>query len=219
MIEKIETIRRIQEAGIIAVCRNIQEDKISELADALISSGIRALEITLDNKDAYSTIEFLSNKYKDEIIVGAGTVIDGYSAGLAINKGARFILSPSFNPEVVKTTLRYGKVAIPGVMTPTEMIQAMESGADMVKIFPSSVLGVKFIKDVKGPFPQIPVIPTGGIDVNNVGAYIEAGVEAVGAGGSLIDKEAIYHSDFQAIRETATKFVEEIKKARIKIGQ
>jgi 2-dehydro-3-deoxyphosphogluconate aldolase / (4S)-4-hydroxy-2-oxoglutarate aldolase len=214
MIEKIETIKKIQETGVIAVIRQLPEEKASYLAEALISGGVRALEITVENKQAYSIIEYLSNKYKDEIVVGAGTVLDSSSAQLAINKGADFILSPNFNPEVVKTTLRYGKVAVPGVMTPTEMMAAMESGADMVKVFPASVLGIQFIKDVKGPFPQIPIIPTGGINLNNVGAFMEAGVEAVGAGGSLINKEAIDRSDFEWIRKTAAEFVDKVKEAR-----
>ncbi|WP_209121634.1 bifunctional 4-hydroxy-2-oxoglutarate aldolase/2-dehydro-3-deoxy-phosphogluconate aldolase [Alkalihalobacillus sp. BA299] len=214
MIEKIETIRKIQDNGIIAVIRNIPEDKISDLAEALISSGINTLEITVEGENGFSMIEFLSKKYKDQVLIGAGTVIDSASAQLAISKGANYILSPNFNPEVVKTTLRYGKVVVPGVMTPTEMMNAMECGADMVKIFPASVLGVKFIKDVKGPFPQIPIIPTGGIDVNNVGDFIKAGVEAVGVGGTLINKEAIQRSDFDSIKETASQFISEIKKAR-----
>lgn len=147
-------------------------------------------------------------------MIGAGTVLDSTSAQLAISKGADFILSSNFKPDVVKASLRYGKVVIPGVMTPTEMMNAMESGADMVKIFPASVLGVKFIKDVKGPFPQVPIIPTGGINVDNVASYIEAGVEAVGAGGSLVNKSAIMNSDFDSIKKTATQFVERIRDAR-----
>lgn len=218
MIEKIDTIKKIQEDGIVAVIRGVPEDKISTLAETLVSSGVRALEITVDSKNAYSVIEYLSKEFKDRALIGAGTVLDSTSAQLAISKGADFILSPNFNPEVVKTSLRYGKVVIPGVMTPTEMMKAMECGADMVKIFPASVLGVKFIKDVKGPFPQIPIIPTGGINVDNVASFIEAGVEAVGAGGSLINKEAIKNSDFDTIKKTATQFVERIRAARVSAG-
>jgi len=151
------------------------------------------------------------------VVIGAGTVLDSTSAQLAISKGADFLLSPNFNPEVVKTALRYGKVVVPGVMTPTEMMNAIECGADMVKIFPASVLGIQFIKDVKGPFPQIPIIPTGGISLDNVGSFIEAGVEAVGAGGSLINKEAINRSDVGLIKETAIQFVDKVKQARLKI--
>jgi len=216
MIEKIQTIQKIQEDGIIAVIRNLPKEKAIDLADALISSGIRTLEVTVENKDAYEIIELLSKKYSKEIVIGAGTVLDSSSAQLAISKGADFILSPNFNPEVVKTVLRYGKVVVPGVMTPTEMMNAMECGADMVKIFPASVLGIQFIKDVKGPFPQIPIIPTGGIDLTNIGSFIEAGVEAVGVGGSLLNKQAIKDSNFDLIKETASKFVEQVKLARAK---
>ena len=219
MIEKIETIKKIQEDGIIAVIRSIPEGKVADLAEALISSGIRALEITVENKDAYSIIEYLSKNYKDEIVIGAGTVLDSASAQLAISKGADFILSPNFNPDVVKTALRYGKVVVPGVMTPTEMLAAMECGADMVKIFPASVLGIQFIKDVKGPFPHIPIIPTGGINLDNVGAFIEAGVEAVGAGGSLVNKAALEKSDFAQIKATAKQFVDKINQAREKVNK
>ncbi|PAV28327.1 2-dehydro-3-deoxyphosphogluconate aldolase [Virgibacillus profundi] len=219
MIEKIETMMKIRENGIIAVIRSIPEEKVSDLADVLISSGIKALEITVENKNALSIIEYLSNKYDDQIIIGAGTVLDSTSAKLAISKGADFILSPNLNTEVVKTTLRYGKVSIPGVMTPTEMLHAIENGADMVKVFPASVLGTNFIKDVKGPFPHIPIIPTGGINLDNVKSFIEAGSEAVGIGGSLINKDAINRADFDSIKEIASQYVQEVKKARISLDK
>lgn len=217
MIEKIETIKQIQDGGIIAVIRNIPEAKVVALAECLISAGVRALEITVDSENAFSVIEKLSKEFKDDALVGAGTVLDSHSAHLAISKGAKFILSPTFNPDVIKTSRRYGKVVIPGVMSPTEMINAIECGADMVKIFPASVLGVQFIKDVKGPLPHIPIIPTGGIDVRNVGSFIEVGVEAVGVGGSLLNKEAINQSNFKEISELASQFVKEIEIARQKV--
>jgi 2-dehydro-3-deoxyphosphogluconate aldolase / (4S)-4-hydroxy-2-oxoglutarate aldolase len=214
MISKIETLRKIQEEGIIAVIRNVPEERLEELAQTLISSGITLLEITVDGENAYSVIETLSKKFKGQAVIGAGTVLDGPAAQLAISKGAEFVLSPSYNPEVVKTALRYGKVVIPGVMTPSEMVQAIECGADMVKVFPSSVLGVKFIKDVKGPLSHIPMVSTGGINENNAADFIKAGVEAVGVGGSLLNREAIENGDFEWIREKASQYVTSVRDAK-----
>lgn len=214
MIEKINTIQRIQEDGIVAVVRHIPQDKIPDMAEALITSGITALEVTVDSENAFTIIESLAKRYKGRAMIGAGTVLDGMSAQTAISKGAEFVISPHFNPEVVKTTLRYGKVAIPGVMTPTEMMSAIECGADIVKVFPATTLGVQFIKDIKGPFPQIPIIPTGGITVKNIGSFIQAGVEAVGIGGSLLPKQAMVENDFDLIQSIANQFVKEVRKAK-----
>ncbi|KHD85594.1 bifunctional 4-hydroxy-2-oxoglutarate aldolase/2-dehydro-3-deoxy-phosphogluconate aldolase [Bacillus ginsengihumi] len=214
MIPKVKLLQRLLDGGVIAVIRRVPGDKMIPLAESLIEGGVTALEVTLDHPDALSSIRTLSAQLKSRAIVGAGTVIDSASATMAIHHGAEFIFSPSLHQDAIKTALRYGKVAVPGVMTPSEMITAMEWGADMVKIFPASGLGVKYIKDVKGPLSHIPVIPTGGVNLENVSSYIEAGVAAVGVGGNLVNLKLIEEGNFKKITESAKQYVHAVQEAR-----
>lgn len=214
MIPKVGLLQKLLESGVVAVVRRIPAEKVDQVADSLIEGGVTALEITVDAPEAFSIIENLSQRLKGRAIVGAGTVIDDVSARLAIQHGAEFIFSPSLHQDVIRTALRYGKIVVPGVMTPTEMITAIEWGADLVKIFPATGLGVKYIKDVKGPFSHIPIIPTGGVNLDNVASFIEAGVAAVGIGGNLLDKQAILDGDFAKITAIAKQYVSIIQEAR-----
>jgi len=213
-LPKVALLQKLVESGVIAVIRRLPEDKVEKVAESLVEGGVTALEVTVDSQGAFQVIERISKQLKGRAIVGAGTVIDSESARLAIVHGADFVFSPSLHQDVIKTALRYGKIAVPGVMTPTEMITALEWGADLVKIFPAAGLGVRYIKDVKAPFPQVPVIPTGGVDLNNVADFIKAGVAAVGIGGNLMDKAAIEQNDFAKITQIAAKYVEAIQSAR-----
>lgn len=214
MLPKLHLLQKLVESGVIAILRGIPADEAEPVADSLVAGGITALEMTLDSPNALGLIEKLSQKYAGKTVVGAGTVIDSESARMAIQHGADFLFSPSLHQEVIRTALRYGKIAIPGVMTPTEMIHALEWGADVVKLFPAAQLDVKYIKDVKTPFPHIPIIPTGGVSLDNVAAFFEAGVAAVGIGGNLLDKEAIASRDYAKLQYTASLYVEKIKEAR-----
>ncbi|BCJ87599.1 bifunctional 4-hydroxy-2-oxoglutarate aldolase/2-dehydro-3-deoxy-phosphogluconate aldolase [Effusibacillus dendaii] len=214
MLPKVELLQKLVGSGVIAVMRRIPEESAEQVAESLVAGGITALEVTLDSSNALSTIRRLSAKLKERAVVGAGTVLDGVSARLAIDSGADFLLSPSLHQDVIRTALRYGKIAVPGVMTPTEMITAVEWGADFVKMFPAAGLGASYIKDVKAPFPHIQVIPTGGIDLRNIASFIEAGAAAVGIGGNLLDRQAIAQSDFEKLTETAKQYVAAVRNAR-----
>lgn len=214
MFPKLENLQKLVESGVVAVIRKVPLAHMENVAESLLAGGVTALEITVDHPDSFTAIHHLSRQLKNRAIVGAGTVLDSESARFAIQQGAEFVFSPSLHIDVIRTALRYGKIAVPGVMTPTEMIQAMEQGADMVKVFPASGLGVKYIKDVKGPFSHIPVIPTGGVNLENVASFIEAGVAAVGIGGNLVDGKAIQAGDFATITETAKRYVQAIQAAR-----
>ncbi|MBP1932678.1 bifunctional 4-hydroxy-2-oxoglutarate aldolase/2-dehydro-3-deoxy-phosphogluconate aldolase [Ammoniphilus resinae] len=216
-LPKVSLLQKLVESGVIAVIRRLPEDKVEKVAEALVDGGVTALEVTVDSQGAFQVIEKISKQLKGRAIVGAGTVIDSESARLAIVHGADFVFSPSLHQDVIKTALRYGKIAVPGVMTPTEMITALEWGADLVKIFPAAGLGVRYIKDVKAPFPQVPVIPTGGVDLNNVADFIKAGVAAVGIGGNLMDKAAIEQNDFAKITQIAAQYVAAIQSARLEL--
>lgn len=214
MLPKVVLLQRLAEGGVIAVIRKIPSDKLEQVAESLIAGGVTALEITVDAPDAYEIIQKLSSQFKNQAIVGAGTVLDSESALLAINSGADFIFSPTLNQDVIRTALRYGKIAVPGVMTPTEALTAIEWGADAVKIFPAANLGVKFIKDIKAPLPQIPIIPTGGINLENVTEFTKAGVISVGLGGNLLDEKVIEESDFAKITDLAAQYIGAVKEAR-----
>jgi 2-dehydro-3-deoxyphosphogluconate aldolase/(4S)-4-hydroxy-2-oxoglutarate aldolase len=214
MLPKVTLLQKLVESGVVAVIRRIPDHAVESVADSLIEGGVTALEVTVDTPGAFAAIKRLSTRYADRAIIGAGTVIDGESARLAIDSGAEFLLSPSLHQDVIRTALRYGKIAIPGVMTPTEMITAIEWGADLVKIFPAAQLGVNYIRDVKAPFPHIPVIPTGGINLNNVASFIEAGVAAVGIGGNLVDKKAIEQGNFLQIKQMAERYTSVIRETR-----
>lgn len=216
MFEKLANLQKLLESGVVAVIRKVPLESMEQVALALVEGGVTALEITVDHPDSFAAIQTLSRTLKGRAIVGAGTVLDSESARLAIQQGAEFVFSPSLHPDVIRTALRYGKIVVPGVMTPTEMIQAMELGADMVKVFPATGLGVKYIKDVKGPFAHIPIIPTGGVNLENVASFIDAGVVAVGVGGNLVNAKAIAAGDFASITETAKQYVQAIKEARNK---
>ncbi|MED3728360.1 bifunctional 4-hydroxy-2-oxoglutarate aldolase/2-dehydro-3-deoxy-phosphogluconate aldolase [Priestia filamentosa] len=219
MIPKVNLMNKLTESGIIAVLRNIPHDKMEQVAESIVKGGVTTLEVTVDCPGAFEMIRKLSMNLKNQAIVGAGTVLDAESAKKAIDYGAEFIFSPSLHQDVIRTSLRYGKIVVPGVMTPTEMITAIEWGADLVKVFPADGLGVKYIKNVKGPFSHIPIIPTGGVNLDNISSFINVGVAAVGIGGNLLDSNAIQDSDFSKITCIASQYVEAVQKARAVIIQ
>lgn len=218
MLPKTMLLEKLVESGVIAVIRRIPEEKIEQVAESLVEGGVTALEITVDSDSAFSSIAKLSRQLHGRAIVGAGTVIDSESAAMAIQSGAEFIFSPSLHQGVIRTALRHGKISVPGVMTPTEMITAIEWGADLVKLFPAAGLGVQYLKDVKAPFPHVPIIPTGGVDEHNVKLYILAGAAAVGIGGNLLDRKAIQDGNYAAVENAAKTYVELIRQAREDCG-
>lgn len=207
MQTKLELMNRLTENGVVAVIRRIPREKAMEVAESLIEGDVNALEITIDNDDALKIIKDLNTEFQDRAIIGAGTVLDEVSAELAIRSGAKFIVSPNLKKEVIRTTLRHGKVSIPGVMTPTEMVEAVECGADIVKVFPASVGGPEFIKNINGPLPHIYIMPTGGIGLHNAEDFIKAGAIAIGVGGNLVDKKVISEGDYSKLTAIAREYV------------
>jgi 2-dehydro-3-deoxyphosphogluconate aldolase / (4S)-4-hydroxy-2-oxoglutarate aldolase len=213
-MKKWENLIRLKDSGLIAVIRRPKESQIHAIAEALVAGGVGALEITLDTPGALQMINDVKRKFGDEVLVGAGTVLDAVSAKGAIDAGSDFVFCPSFDSETVQITNRYGRISIPGVMTPSEIVQAYSAGADLLKIFPGAALGVDYIKDLQGPLSHIPMMPTGGVSLDNVEQFIRNGAVAVGAGGSLVDSKAIAEERYEVLTETARQFVEKIKKAR-----
>lgn len=212
-MSKIDTLARIKEAGIVAVVRAESFEQAEKITDACIAGGVAAIELTFTVPKADKLITAMREKYSNgEIIIGAGTVMDAATARIAILAGAEYIVSPYFDPETVKTCNRYGIPSMPGVFTPTECVAAMEAGADILKIFPGDVAGPNFIKSFLGPVPHAQMMPSGGVDVDNVDKWIKAGAVAVGAGSSLT--KGAKTGDYELITKTAKQFVEKIKAAR-----
>ena len=211
---KQELLRRMFDSGVVAVVRKVDEDKVMKVISALVEGGVAGIELTLDSENALQTIKEAKKEFGDRAVVGAGTVLDAESAVSAIQAGAEFIFAPTLNEGTIKAANRYGKIAIPGVFTPTEMLQAQEWGADVVKVSPATVLGPKYFKDVRGPLGHIKMMPTGGIDLDNIGEYIKAGAVAAGVGGSLMKKEYIENNQWAELTELARQFSAKVAEAR-----
>lgn len=212
-MEKEQVISKLTETGLVAVVRADNADEAIRISDACLEGGCNAIELTFTVPGAHKVIEALAAKYPNgEMLLGAGTVLDSETARIAILSGANYVVSPAFNAEAANLCNRYRMPYIPGCMTITEVLTAMEAGADIIKIFPADLFGPKIIKDIKGPLPQAKLMPTGGVDVSNVDQWIKAGAAAVGAGSSLT--AGAKTGDYKKITETAKEFIEKIKAAR-----
>lgn len=203
----------IETSRIIAILRGIGLKTAIGVVDSLIAGGIEVLEVTLNTPGALGIIDKLSTCYKGKILLGAGTVIDTEGAFAAVNAGAQFLVTPTYNCEVIKIAGRYGKPVVSGALTPTEALAAYETGAEFVKIFPAGPMGPDYIKQLIGPLSQIPLVAVGGINASNAEAFIKAGAVAVGVGGSLVDKGAIERADWDYLTEEARKLVKAVEKA------
>lgn len=206
---------RIAASGVVGVLRGIDETDIVPVARALYEGGVTALEITADSKRCSDMIAAVDRELAEtDAIVGAGTVTDAATARNVIEAGAQFVLAPSVDTGVIDTCNRHNTVAVPGVMTPTEAVRAMEAGADILKMFPASTVGPSHIGALQGPLGDIPIIPTGGVSTDNVADYFDAGAVAVGAGSALINYEAIEDNDMESVRQQAADFVGAVSDAR-----
>jgi 2-dehydro-3-deoxyphosphogluconate aldolase/(4S)-4-hydroxy-2-oxoglutarate aldolase len=214
MGEKENRLKIIEDSGIIAVIRAQKAEEAVEIARAVFEGGIVPIEITLTVPDAFTVMEEIRRSLGERILLGAGTVLDAEGARRAIRAGAEFLVSPMLNPEMVHLCREDGKIAIPGAFTPTEIMAAWRGGADIVKIFPASVGGPELIKDLRGPFPQIKFLPTGGVTLDNVSQFIKAGAVAVAVGGNIIDKKAVSLGKFDVITENSRKFLAAVKNAK-----
>ncbi len=215
-MDKEQVIQRITEVGLVAVVRAESAEQAKKITDACIKGGVAAIEITFTVPGAAKIIEELAETYsEDEIILGAGTVLDSETARIAILSGAQYIVSSSFNEATAKLCNRYRIPYMPGCMTMREVVEAMEFGADIIKAFPGNMLGLDFIKSIKGPMPQVKMMPTGGVNVENVADWINVGVVACGAGSSLT--AGAKTGDYELVTKTAKAFIKNIKAARMKL--
>ena len=198
-------LTKLLEERIVAIIRGITGTDFNDLIATLIENNIRIMEVTVDTPGVYEKIEQIKTQYGEQVMIGAGTVLDSETARLAISAGAEFLVSPSLNLDVIKTAKRYGKMSLPGCMTPTEIVQAYEVGADAIKVFPASVLGPRYFRELSGPLGHIPLLPTGGINLDNARAYLEAGAVAIGLGSSLVGRGK-QEINLAAVKEKAQSF-------------
>lgn len=214
-MEKRFIFNRMLDEGVIPVVRVTSAQEAIEVSDAIKEGGISLIEITMSVQGAIDVIKELTKKYRDEIIMGAGTILDPETARAALLAGAQFIVTPTLNLDVIQIAHRYSAVVVPGAMTPTEILTAWNAGADMVKVFPAAQLGgPEYLKALKGPLPQILLVPTGGVNLQNAGAFIKAGASAIGVGGELVDKKAVKEKKFNVVTENARAFLRAVREAR-----
>lgn len=211
---KLEQMQQIEACGIVAIIRANSADELIEAAAAIHAGGVDVIEVTMTTPNALQVINDVSSTYGDKVLVGAGSVLDAETARAVMLSGADFVVSPVTKPDVIEICNRYGKVVIPGAFTPTEILMAWETGADYVKVFPSSGVGADYIKDVKAPLPQIPLVPTGGINAENAADFITAGATALGVGSALVNNQLIAAGEFATLTERAEKLVKEVQRAR-----
>jgi 2-dehydro-3-deoxyphosphogluconate aldolase/(4S)-4-hydroxy-2-oxoglutarate aldolase len=210
-----EILAFITQAGIVPVVRTSTAEAAVQAIEAMYQGGIRAAEITMTVPGAIRALEKVADRFGDKIMLGAGTVLDPETARACMLAGAEFFVTPSLRVSTIEMVKRYSKVICPGALTPTEVLTAWEAGADVVKIFPcGNVGGPKYIKALKGPFPQIEMIPTGGVNLETAGDFLKAGACAVAVGGELVDAKSIKEGRFEVIEERARQYLAAIGKAR-----
>ena len=214
-MEKREIFNRMVSEGLIPVIRVSSAAEAIDVAHAIKEGGVTLIEITMSVPGAMEAIKELSRKYRDDIIMGAGTILDPETGRAALLAGAQFIVTPTLNLDLIQLAHRYSAVIVPGAMTPTEILTAWNAGADMVKVFPAAQLGgPEYIRALRGPLPQILYVPTGGVNLQNAGAFIKAGSTALGVGGELVDKKAVKEKKFNIITDNTRAFLKTIREAR-----
>lgn len=208
-----ENLERILKTKIVAVLRATSGEKLVSVAEALLTGGVEAIEVTFTVPGALGVIEKTAKTLGDRILLGAGTVLDSETARAAILAGANYIVSPTLNLDVIKLCRRYDVMVMPGALTPTEILTAWEAGADVVKVFPSEITGPRYLKAIKGPLPQVRLMPTGGVDLTTATEFLKAGAVALGIGSALVEPKWIETGDFKAIESRARQYVELVRQA------
>jgi 2-dehydro-3-deoxyphosphogluconate aldolase/(4S)-4-hydroxy-2-oxoglutarate aldolase len=211
---KLEQMQRIESSGVVAIIRANNSAELIDAAAAIKAGGVDVIEVTMTTPNALRVITDVANRYGNEVLVGVGSVLDAETARAAMLAGAEFVVSPVVKPDIIEICNRYSKVVMPGAFTPTEILSAWEAGADYVKVFPASSVGPAYIKDIRAPLPHIPLIPTGGVSVENAGDFIKAGAVALGVGGALVNNKIIAERRFDLLTQAAKQLIEAVKSAR-----
>jgi 2-dehydro-3-deoxyphosphogluconate aldolase/(4S)-4-hydroxy-2-oxoglutarate aldolase len=209
-------LQRVIDCGIVAVVRFSEPEPLVEVIKALAAGGVTVAEVTLTVPYALDVIRVAKRQLGEQILLGAGTVLDAETARAALLAGAEFIVAPNLNLDVITLCRRYDKLVMPGAFTPTEIVAAWEAGADIVKVFPAEVVGPAFFKAMRGPLPQIKLMPTGGVDVTTAGEFLQAGAVCLGVGSQMVDPKAIARGDFARITDLAKQYVEIVQQQRLR---
>lgn len=214
-MNKAEIVKQIEDVGLVPVVRASSADEAMQVIEAIKAGGVNILEITMTVPGAVRVIEKVADKYGRDVLVGAGTVLDPETARACLLAGAQFIVSPALNLDTIALCHRYSAPICPGVLTPTEVVTAWSAGVDFVKVFPcGSVGGASYVKNLKGPFPQVKIIPTGGVSLKTATDFIKAGATALGVGTDLVDVKAIREGNAHIVTERAQQFIEIVREAR-----
>ena len=212
--ESVKIIEQIESLGIVAVVRTETAEQVKGAVKALLAGGINTVEITFTVPRAVEMLAETKKEYGDDVLLGAGTVTTPSNAAAAIGAGAQYVVSPNTNPDIIHLCCVEGIAVMPGAMTPSEVVIGWQAGAQMIKIFPGDILGPKYIKLLRAPLPDVRLMPTGGVSIENVGEWLEAGANAVGVGGKLVDKEAMKTGQFEVITEKSKQFLDAIRSYR-----
>jgi 2-dehydro-3-deoxyphosphogluconate aldolase/(4S)-4-hydroxy-2-oxoglutarate aldolase len=213
-MSKETQLRRVLDCGIVAVVRSPDSQQLVEVARALADGGVTVVEITMSVPHALDVLGRVRGAMGDRILLGAGTVLDVETARAVLLAGAEYIVAPTLNLDVIRLCRRYDKLVMPGCFTPTEILTAWEAGADIVKVFPADVVGPAFFKALRGPLPQVRLMPTGGVDLTTAADFLRAGACCLGIGGQLIEPKAVAERNFDRIRELARQYVAIVKQVR-----
>ena len=207
-------LRRVLDSGIVAVVRAPDSDQLVEVARALADGGVDVVEITMSVPNALDVLRRVRQELGERVLLGAGTVLDSETARAVILAGAEFIVAPTLNLDVIRLCRRYDKLVMPGAFTPTEILTAWEAGADIVKVFPADVVGPAFFKALRGPLPQIRLMPTGGVDLTTAADFLKAGACCLGIGGQLVEPKAVAERNFDRISSLARQYVAIVQQTR-----
>src|SRR5438876_7229226 len=207
-------LRQVLDCGIVAVVRSPDSQQLVEVARALADGGVSVVEITMSVPNALEVLRQVRQALGDRVLLGAGTVLDAGTARAVLLAGAEYIVAPTVNRDVIRLCQRYDKLVMPGAFTPTEILSAWEAGADIVKVFPAEVVGPAFFKAMRGPLPQVRLMPTGGVDLTTAAAFLKAGACCLGIGGQLVEPRAVVEGNFERIRELARQFVTIVQETR-----
>src|SRR5262245_16256325 len=213
-MSKESHLRQVLDVGIVAVVRSPDHAQLVEVCRALADGGVSVVEITMTVPNALDVLRAVRQALGDRVLLGAGTVLDAETARAVLLAGAEYIVAPTVNLDVIRLCQRYDKLVMPGAFTPTEILTAWEAGADIVKVFPADVVGPAFFKALKGPLPQIRLMPTGGVDLKTAADFLRAGACALGIGGQLVEPKAVAERNFDRIRDLARQYVNIVKQTR-----
>ena len=213
-MDKIDRLNRVIDGGIVAVIRAPSGERLVDVAEALLAGGVETMEVTFTVPRAVDVLQQVADRLGDRVLLGAGTVLDAPTARAAILAGAEFIVSPSTHLDVIELCNRYSKLVMPGALTPTEVVTAWQAGADIVKVFPCDIVGPAHLKALRGPLPQIPMMPTGGVNLETAADFLRSGACALGVGGALVESSAVQTGDLNRIESLARQYVEIVKETR-----